>query len=553
MKKMLFLFLAISLIALLAEFAGVSNKKVWSQAGQSNRGSITGKVYAREQDKDTTSLFFEIQGLKGRYSDYDAGEKSPSTVAYSIGAELATISDIRFRGAYNKVARAPNLSELFGSPDKTSDQKLANEWQASPGNQLALAPTATGVMKIDTSTFATSWDGKWDVGIEETKDRISVNFKDKDPSTPEDNFYGRIDVKAGIDYVLKEKIKLEVKYEEKTVYKSESKPIPLNKSGFNNAAANSIFSMPYTLRPERGEEAYGSIDTTFLERPVKELSFYPPLLFGFALEDKSGDGSSASRFIPANNFQVLPDGNFIKIILPEDAKPTDSIRVFGVDVFGSLFLNAPLTETQILAQNQTDSCKAGMSGTNKYVFAGRRLCVCGCFGSESFPLFNTVLSAFTLDGKQVNPIAFSSTTATFLIPPNATPGLHRLGYADAAGITKNLDFRVLQLQGQINQKDILRGASTQMILRILGTEEGLPLRYENTTTDIIRISEGDKKTVMTSGGTNNEVRGTVTGIKVGNFNIEYALDEAPCPCLETRQALRKTKQPTSSGSIRGLE
>ncbi len=51
-----------------------------------------------------------------RRSDYDtSGGSSFGTNTWKIGAELAPIPDIRFRGTYNQAVRAPNVSELFSA------------------------------------------------------------------------------------------------------------------------------------------------------------------------------------------------------------------------------------------------------------------------------------------------------------------------------------------------------------------------------------------------------------------------------------------------------
>ncbi|HEY1605398.1 MAG TPA: TonB-dependent receptor [Allosphingosinicella sp.] len=46
---------------------------------------------------------YEIKGTNNRFS----------TNTYKIGADLAPVRDIRFRGAYNRAVRAPNIQELF--------------------------------------------------------------------------------------------------------------------------------------------------------------------------------------------------------------------------------------------------------------------------------------------------------------------------------------------------------------------------------------------------------------------------------------------------------
>jgi outer membrane receptor protein involved in Fe transport len=48
-----------------------------------------------------------------RYSDYHVADRSFSTDSYKIGADFAPIRSIRFRGAYNRAVRAPNVQEYF--------------------------------------------------------------------------------------------------------------------------------------------------------------------------------------------------------------------------------------------------------------------------------------------------------------------------------------------------------------------------------------------------------------------------------------------------------
>src|SRR5262249_46319040 len=55
---------------------------------------------------------FKALDLEGgyRYSSYTSGF---DTNTWKIGLTWAPISDIRFRGSYNKAVRAPNVAELF--------------------------------------------------------------------------------------------------------------------------------------------------------------------------------------------------------------------------------------------------------------------------------------------------------------------------------------------------------------------------------------------------------------------------------------------------------
>ena len=58
---------------------------------------------------------FRYLGLEAgyRYSDYGVQGRSFSTDTYKIGLDFAPVRDIRFRAAYNRAVRAPNIQELF--------------------------------------------------------------------------------------------------------------------------------------------------------------------------------------------------------------------------------------------------------------------------------------------------------------------------------------------------------------------------------------------------------------------------------------------------------
>ncbi|HMA51459.1 MAG TPA: TonB-dependent receptor, partial [Magnetospirillaceae bacterium] len=61
--------------------------------------------------------------LAFRHADYkiDNSNSAYSTNSYKIGADYAPVDDIRFRGGYNRAARAPNLNELFLPTSLTAD------------------------------------------------------------------------------------------------------------------------------------------------------------------------------------------------------------------------------------------------------------------------------------------------------------------------------------------------------------------------------------------------------------------------------------------------
>jgi outer membrane receptor protein involved in Fe transport len=81
------------------------------------------------------SLFDELSlsaGYRKSYYKTDSGRKY-NTDTYKIGLEFAPVRDVRFRAAYNRAARAPNIQELFtpnfvaldGSEDPCADKVIA--------------------------------------------------------------------------------------------------------------------------------------------------------------------------------------------------------------------------------------------------------------------------------------------------------------------------------------------------------------------------------------------------------------------------------------------
>jgi outer membrane receptor protein involved in Fe transport len=73
------------------------------------------EAFAEIQLPVVTHSFIEELTLSAgyRYSDYKVANHHFNTNTYKLGVELVPVSDIRFRGSYNRAVRAPNLVELF--------------------------------------------------------------------------------------------------------------------------------------------------------------------------------------------------------------------------------------------------------------------------------------------------------------------------------------------------------------------------------------------------------------------------------------------------------
>jgi hypothetical protein len=69
-----------------------------------------------------------------------------------------------------------------------------------------------------------------------------------------------------------------------------------------------------------------------------------------------------------------------------------------------------------------------------------------------------------------------------------------------------------------------------MRLTILGTDQRVPVRVRNLTPAIIEIEGGTEQTAESSGGGGNSITRSVRALQRGDFNVEWTLASAPCPC-----------------------
>ncbi len=85
--------------------------------------------------------FFRTLSFEGayRYSDYDSGFK---TDTYKLGLNWSPVSDIRFRGSYQRAVRAPNVIELF-SAQQMFEVNLTRNANGSFDPCSTAAPAAT--------------------------------------------------------------------------------------------------------------------------------------------------------------------------------------------------------------------------------------------------------------------------------------------------------------------------------------------------------------------------------------------------------------------------
>ncbi len=176
------------------------------------------------------------------------------------------------------------------------------------------------------------------------------------------------------------------------------------------------------------------------------------------------------------------------------------------------------------------------------VLQNRALCICGFFPN----LFSR--KQLMLDGKRLTVTPAGSTDMLVFTPQNLAPGRHVITW-DTAGFenilnpepqrmkpsaAEQIEFDVLVVEGSIDQAELLAKQATKMRMRIIGTDEKVPIELENTTPNVIKLDPSDKQVAVTSGGSNNtlerKVEAKKTGVPVANFNINFRLTLPPCPC-----------------------
>lgn len=262
--------------------------------------------------------------------------------------------------------------------------------------------------------------------------------------------------------------------------------------------------------PDR-KKANEEVDRQLLQQPL------------LARLSQPGFGRSRVFFVPEDT-KPPPDG---KINLTYQ-NPYGETLVRGP---ANVILLPPLTLDPRLAAPRLFSC------TPK-IFQGDKLCVCGFFPT----LFSR--AQLLLDGKRLNaPLSGSADMITFR-PENLAPGKHVITWDVPAfdqfanpepgrlkpSASERVEFVVLAVQASIDQSKLFTGDGTTMRMKIVGTEERIPIELENATPKIIDLEGGVKQVILTSGGSNNTLERKVQGISQGPFDIKYQLTLPRCPC-----------------------
>ncbi len=493
-----------------------------------NKGSLVGMVYAREGANNTSSLNYSIENrCKG-----DPCVRIP----------LSQV-EILFDDKYFNLLRLQPEWQLPNMRDPFNEEFRAR-WEKNPNEFFWVQPGLEHLYQPKVLDFVVPGSNQWSCTKENVKGAAKVTCRDKDTATPEYDFYGRIGFKLKYKSLLNERLRLTAEYKSDTFFDEKFKPRPAARLELKDTTDDCL-RPPFVVHP--GQYFYSGLNPDRLKDswlrnygdsriPGPSGYFRTPMAYGaFVVKHDT----KQIVWLPVPQLMLFdPVLMFIRTMLPASVSPKDFIWLFGMNAFGEVFMYSRLNDLTI--HSSGSRCNGGITETTKYVFQGKRLCVCGCYTEDDDLDLSENLTVFTLDGKPITPDSLSQNTATFTIPDGTSPGKHTIGYTSPydGEIIDALDFRVLQLTGKIDQSALLRGESTKMKLSIFGTEDSLPLQVTNKTPAIISITGGAEQTIKTTGGADNSVERDVKGIKVGNFNIEYKVDEAPCPCFSRQYEVR---------------
>lgn len=249
-------------------------------------------------------------------------------------------------------------------------------------------------------------------------------------------------------------------------------------------------------------------------------------------QDAGKDGVIAYRFSIQPADLPKPGPGTILARVPEGLKPGTPVSLVYTDVFGDRLVDIPAVEGVEVVPEQPREPKPRITAVTPRVFAGDLACVCGSFPDRR-SWHGLMFDRDSLGA----PVSASSRTVWVRVPAGAPLGDHVVSGAPAAGYgpSDQAATKVIRISGRIDANLLMRGQSTPIELQVEGTDQPVEIRVRNLTPSIISMEGGDDQVLRTSGGSPNKVQRTARGLTRGDFNIDYQLAGAPCPCVQDRR------------------
>ena len=216
----------------------------------------------------------------------------------------------------------------------------------------------------------------------------------------------------------------------------------------------------------------------------------------------------------------------VRVQLPDDLPAGAPVRVSFFDSWGERIVDAlSVEDSTVTESSSTLPTTPKITGCAQYAFIGQSVCVCGDFPEETW-------NSIRLDGQPATVISASRHALRVALPDSLTPGMHEITGDSAQGFSSRDKTSVLalRLNGSIDSNALLRGQSTMMRLGIAGTAEPMKLVVKNLSPGVVSIPGGNYQEIETAGGASNGAERRVDATGRGNFQIQYSLEGARCPC-----------------------
>lgn len=211
---------------------------------------------------------------------------------------------------------------------------------------------------------------------------------------------------------------------------------------------------------------------------------------------------------------------------------------------GGAMLPVSLFLLSVAAAGEAQPAPAG--GCTPRTLPGEVICICrGATERGADPEQLQLL----VDGRPAGPPAASAPGAVFFrLPPEIPLGEHEVAVAGVESLgTGACTLEVIRIRAQLDRERIWRGQGTPLRIQIEGTRRPVNLRLTNETPGVVRLQGGDEQVVSTSGGRRNSLERRVRGQTPGDFDLQYELLDATCPCGEFPGEGVFTEAPADTG------
>jgi hypothetical protein len=169
-----------------------------------------------------------------------------------------------------------------------------------------------------------------------------------------------------------------------------------------------------------------------------------------------------------------------------------------------------------LASTGSPGAPVRLNGAPKFIEPGN---VVSLHGTNFEPdlLGNTV----TIGGRPATVLGATSNSLTVLVPAGSTPGTVKISVANDSG-TATADATVIALEVMPGPSTLLQGQRVTRTVRVVGTQERLPLLVTDSAGDAARVE--NPGTLYSSGGANNTAQIGVASLQTGAYSFLVGLD-----------------------------